>query len=134
MTCLFLATGCNAMQKLKPIKALLDMPGKALRDIAQARTRRAEILAEVLRHLEEPLRTQVMSAGLARGRLTLGVTNAAWASRLRYRTAALRALVSAACGEPIARVRIRVLPPGELPPPLEDAVAVSRAPPPGRKK
>lgn len=130
MTCLFLATGCSAMQKLKPIKALFEMPGKALRDIAQARTRRAEILTEVLRHLEEPLRAQVMSAGLARGRLTLGVTSAAWASRLRYRTAALRALVSAACGEPIARVRIRVLPPAELPSPLDDAV--SRAPPPGR--
>ncbi len=111
----------------------MDIPSKALRDLAALRARRSQILATVLRHLEEPLRSQVVTAGLTRGRLTLGVASAAWASRLRYRTSALRGLISADTGEPIARVRIRVLPPSELPQPPQSTRALSRVPPPEHK-
>ncbi|MDE2295567.1 MAG: DUF721 domain-containing protein [Gammaproteobacteria bacterium] len=52
----------------------------------------------------------MITAGLERGELAIGVRGAGWASRLRFRAEELRAGLGSARGEPIQRVRIRVLP------------------------
>ncbi len=139
------------MQKDNPISPLLDIPNKTLRDLLRRRKVRASALAEVHRHLGEPLNAEVVSAGWERGRLTLGVRSAVWASRLRYRTASLRLQLGDSLGGPIASVRIRVLPPADLPPrgdplppgeprpprepqPAIDRAQISRALPPERRK
>jgi hypothetical protein len=53
----------------------------------------------------------VVSAGVEQGRLTIGVSGAVWASRLRYFTDIVRKRVSDSLGMEILSVRIRVLPP-----------------------
>ncbi len=68
-------------------------------------------LAEVRAALPKALADSVVSAGVEYGRLTVGVAGAAWASRLRYATGALRTRVGASLGVDIQSVRIRVVPP-----------------------
>jgi hypothetical protein len=73
-------------------------------------------LGQVRAALPAHLRPHILSAGLEQGRLTIGVTSAAWAARLRYSTAALRKALAEATGTHIVSVRIRVVPPGAAPP------------------
>ena len=60
--------------------------------------------------LSPPLARAVASAGIEAGRLTVGVSGAAWASRLRYATAELKK-VGPAMGIEIRSVRIKVVQP-----------------------
>jgi predicted nucleic acid-binding Zn ribbon protein len=55
----------------------------------------------------------VITAGIEEGRLIVGVSGGAWASRLRYRSQALRERVASALGREIRSVRIKVV---HLPP------------------
>jgi Dna[CI] antecedent, DciA len=62
--------------------------------------------------LPPKLAETVTTAGVEQGRLTIGVSGGAWASRLRYATEMLRRRVSAAMGIEIRTVRIKVVHPG----------------------
>jgi len=97
------------MQNPKVVSELLQGHGKRLRELAAGLERRSAVLTAVQQALPEKLASQVVSAGLEQGRLTLGVTGAVWASRLRYVTGALRKDVGAALAADIVGVRIRIV-------------------------
>ena len=99
------------MQKPKLLSELLAGPGKQLRALNAALRDRETVLAAVHRALPEKLRPQVQSAGIEHGRLSIGVTSAAWATRLRYSTNELRTAVGMALAVEITAVRIRIVPP-----------------------
>jgi hypothetical protein len=99
------------MQNPRVVSELLQLHGKKLRELGVTLKKRAAVLEAVRACLPVKLAPRVASAGLEKGRLTLGVTGAAWASRLRYLTGELQTEVGAALGTEIASVRIRVLPP-----------------------
>ena len=61
------------------------------------------------------LALEVVSAGIDQGRLTIGVSGAVWASRLRYMTESVRKRVAASTGAAVISVRVRVVPPGPGP-------------------
>lgn len=61
--------------------------------------------------LPPELEVTVVTAGIEEGRLTVGVSGGAWASRLRYRTEALRKRVAGTLGQDIHSVRIKVVQP-----------------------
>lgn len=102
------------MQKLKPLSSLFQTPNKALRDLSERLEARSEVLVLVRRALPETLAAQVISAGIERGRLSIGVSGAVWASRLRYSTVALRESLSLALSVDIMSVRIRIVPPAPV--------------------
>lgn len=99
------------MQNPRLVSELLQGHGKKLRDLSDRLTERVAVLQAVHRALPPKLAASIASAGIEHGRLTIGVTNAAWASRLRYVTAALRKDLGAALGKEILSVRIRIVPP-----------------------
>jgi hypothetical protein len=74
----------------------------------QSRERR-DVLAQVRAALPPELEGTVVTAGIEEGRLTVGVSGGAWASRLRYRAQALRERVGGALGREITSVRIKVV-------------------------
>ena len=51
----------------------------------------------------------VVTAGIEEGRLTVGVSGGVWATRLRYRSQALRERVAGTLGQEIHSVRIKVV-------------------------
>jgi hypothetical protein len=76
----------------------------------QARSRdRRDVLAHVRAALPPELEATVVTAGIEDGRLIVGVSGGAWASRLRYRAQALRERVGEALGREITSVRIKVV-------------------------
>jgi hypothetical protein len=99
------------MQNPRVVSELLHLRGKKLRELGAAIKKRAVALNVVRANLPVKLASRVASAGLENGRLTLGVTGAVWASRLRYMTGTLRIDVGAALRTEIVSIRIRVLPP-----------------------
>jgi len=99
------------MQNPRVVSELLQLHGMKPRELGAALKKRAAVLDAVRASLPAKLASRVGSAGLENGRLTLGVTGAVWASRLRYSTSALRTEVGAALGTDIVSVRIRVLQP-----------------------
>jgi hypothetical protein len=98
-----------AMQKPMPLSHLLNIPGKTLGSLRARLLDRSNVLAAVQRALPGKLGAQVVSAGLEQGRLTIGVSGAVWASRLRYQTNELRKAVGEDLRAPILTVRIRVV-------------------------
>jgi hypothetical protein len=103
------ASEAIAMQKIKPLSHLLDIPGNALGSLGARLEQRSRVLAAVQRALPPKLAERVISAGLELGRLTIGVSGAVWASRLRYQTGALRKSVAEELRTAILTVRIRVV-------------------------
>ncbi len=99
------------MRKFKHIKELLQGNSRRLTDLKCRTEQRAAVLTHVCAALPETLAERVSSAGLEQGQLTLGVTGAAWASRLRYATDHLRAAVGQSMGVEIRIVRIKVVRP-----------------------
>jgi hypothetical protein len=75
---------------------------------AQSRERHT-VLAQVRAALPPELEGTVITAGIEEGRLTVGVSGGAWASRLRYRSRSLRDQVAQALGREIVSVRIKVV-------------------------
>ena len=100
------------MPKYKHIKELLAGGGKRLADIKRQARERSVVLEQVRSALPKELAQAVSSAGILEGTLTIGVTSAAFASRLRYVTQELRKRLSETPGIDIQSVRIRVVPPG----------------------
>jgi len=98
------------MQKFKPVSDLLQIPDKVLGSLSARLRDRADTLVAVQRALPSRLASEVLSAGLEAGRLTVGVSSAAWAARLRYHTQDLRKSVGADTRMTIHTVRLRVAP------------------------
>lgn len=99
------------MRKSKDIKALFEGGSKRLTDLKTRSRERSNVLTHVLAALPERLAGSVVSAGVDRGRLTVGVTAGAWATRLRYLTETLRREVGRSLGAEIESVRIKVVQP-----------------------
>ena len=99
-----------AMQKIKHLSELFRIPNKALGALSARLEARVQLLVEVRRRLPPKLAASVCSAGLEQGRLTLGVSSAVWAHRLRYASAGLRKDLADTLKIPIASVRIQVTP------------------------
>jgi hypothetical protein len=100
-----------SVKKTRSIKELLNTGGKRLSDLKQKSRERSLALEHVRAALPQPLARSIVSAGLDRGQLTIGVAGAAWAARLRYATDTLSARVSSSMGADIQKIRIRVVPP-----------------------
>jgi hypothetical protein len=99
------------MKKYNNINELLESSSGRLTSLRSRSRERSEVLAQVRAALPPELERTVVSAGIEDGRLTVGVSAGAWASRLRYRTEALRKRVAAALGQEIRSVRIKVVQP-----------------------
>jgi len=104
----------SAMQKPKALSELLNIPGKALGDLNRRLDDRSRVLGLVKSAVPAKLAAEIISAGLDQGKLSIGVSSAAWASRLRYLTADLRKSVGEASQSTILSVRVRVVPPAPL--------------------
>ena len=107
------------MNKPKLINEVLVSGGARLAALTARAKARSQVLDEVRAALPPQLKGTVVSAGLENGQLTIGVSGASWAARLRYLTDALRSQVGASLAIDIERVRIKVVPPraAELTPP-----------------
>ena len=99
------------MPKPRSIKELLRTSNERLSTLTARVAERSLTLEHVCKALPAPLAKSVVSAGLERGRLTVGVAGAAWAARLRYETLRLRTRVGASMAADILSVRIKVVPP-----------------------
>jgi hypothetical protein len=102
------------MQNSKSLSELLERGGTRLSLLKARSEARVAILEQVKAALPPKLADAVSSAGLELGKLTVGVSQAVWASRLRYSAEALKKKVSKSSGQDIQAVRIRVLPPEKL--------------------
>jgi hypothetical protein len=69
------------------------------------------VLVHICAALPSNLAATVASAGIEHGELTIGVSGAVWASRLRYFTDTLRKRVGESMGVEIRKVRLKVVPP-----------------------
>ena len=99
------------MQNSKSLSELLARGGNRLSLLKEKAAERSLVLDQVRAALPARLAASVVSAGITRGRLTIGVVGAVWASRLRYSTDVLRKRVANSAGLEILGVRIRVVPP-----------------------
>jgi hypothetical protein len=89
------------------INELLD--AGRLKSLQSRRRERRDVLAHVRAALPPELEATVLTAGIEEGRLIVGVSGGAWASRLRYRSQALRERVADTLGRDIHSVRIKVV-------------------------
>jgi hypothetical protein len=100
-----------AMQKYRDIKELFEGGSERLTTLKGRSRARFLVLTHVMAALPPTLAKTVVSAGIDQGRLTIGVSSAAWASRLRYVTETLRKRVGESMGADIQSVRIKVVQP-----------------------
>jgi hypothetical protein len=80
-----------------------------LKALETQRGERRDVLMHVRAALPPDLGRTVITAGIEEGRLIVGVSGGAWASRLRYRSKLLREYVAGALGREIQSVRIKVV-------------------------
>jgi hypothetical protein len=99
------------MQNPRSVSDLLSRTGNKLTALKTRSQERSRVVEEVRAALPARLALAVVSAGIEQGRLTIGVVGAAWASRIRYFTDAVRKKVSGAMGVELLGIRIRVVPP-----------------------
>jgi hypothetical protein len=99
------------MQNPRSVSDLLSRTGNKLNTLKIRSAERASVLVLVRAALPARLAQAVVSAGVERGRLTIGVDGAAWASRVRYFSDSVRKGVGDPLGLEILGVRIRVVPP-----------------------
>lgn len=97
------------MQYPKPISELLHLGQNKLSDL-ERRLRARDAVLEALRGaLPETLAPHVATAGFEAGRLSVGVSSAVWATRIRYAMGAALPVVAASLRAEITAVRIRVV-------------------------
>jgi hypothetical protein len=99
------------VRKSKTINELIADGSGRLATLKRQIGDRSVVLAHVCAALPPKLAAEVASAGIEGGQLTIGVTGAAWASRLRYVTETLRKRVAESMGAEIQTVRLKVVPP-----------------------
>jgi hypothetical protein len=95
------------MKKTININELLE--SGRLKSLRTRTRERRDVLSHVRAALPPELGGTVLTAGLEEGRLIVGVSGGAWASRLRYRSQALRECVAETLGREIHSVRIKVV-------------------------
>jgi hypothetical protein len=118
---IFLRRVTSLMQKPKSIRELMGVPGQRLTALKAQNDARKSVMEQVCAALPPNLAKVVVSAGIEKGRLTIGVAEASWAARLRYVTDALRQSVAPTLGVEIYAVRVRVVPPrSAVPAPAAD--------------
>jgi hypothetical protein len=99
------------VQKPKSINELIKSGGKRLTELKTRTEERNVALEHVCAALPDKLAATVVSAGIEKGRLTIGVAGAPWAARLRYVTETLRMRVAGSMKVDIQTIRIKVVPP-----------------------
>jgi len=97
------------MQKYKNIKDLLAGGNKRLSALKSQTRERSVVLGHVRSALPPKIAESIMSAGIEREQLIIGVSSAAWACRLRYSTELLRKRISQCTGIEIQSIRIKVI-------------------------
>lgn len=97
------------MQKTRSVSELIGGSSKALRELRLRLDERSELLLKVRSTLPTRLVNCVESAGLERGRLTLGTASAVWASRLRYVTTEMRERLNADYRLNVDSVKIKIV-------------------------
>jgi hypothetical protein len=97
------------MKKYIKINELLESSSGRLKSLQTRRRERSEVLSQVRAALPPELQGSVVTAGIEEGRLIVGVSGGAWASRLRYRAKALREHIAGTLGQEIHSVRIKVV-------------------------
>jgi len=102
------------MKKYIKINELLESSSGRLKSLQTRRRERSEVLSQVRAALPPELQGSVVTAGIEEGRLIVGVSGGVWATRLRYRTNALREHIASTLGQEIHSVRIKVV---QTPPP-----------------
>jgi hypothetical protein len=95
------------MKKSININELLE--AGRLKGLQTRRRERSDLLAHVRAALPPEFEGTVVTAGIEEGRLVVGVSGGAWASRLRYRSQALRESVATTLGREIHSVRVKVV-------------------------
>lgn len=105
------SNGLVAVQKSRSINELLKSGGTRIRDLKSRVDARSRLLTAVRASLDAGQAEAVISAGVIDGVLSVGVSAASWAARLRYETDRLRRSAERAAGVEIRTVRIRVIPP-----------------------
>jgi len=96
------------MQYPKTISELLRLGHKRLDALAAGLAAREEVLAHVKAALPPEVAERIATAGFERGRLSLGVTSGAWASRARYAAEEARQRIGQALGAEVTALRVRV--------------------------
>jgi hypothetical protein len=96
------------MQKSKTVSELFTGSNSKLTALRERSDARSRVLEKVRAALPAKLAKAVVSAGIDQGRLNVGVSSAAWATRLRYQSDGLRKSVGEATGIDITSVRVRV--------------------------
>jgi hypothetical protein len=97
------------VEKTRNINRLFEGDSGRLTSLKERSRKRSQTLTQVRAALPPKLAAAVTTAGIEHGRLTIGVSGAAWASRLRYVTEMLRQRLSDAMGMEIRTVRIKVV-------------------------
>jgi hypothetical protein len=97
------------VKKYININELLEASSGRLKSLQVRRRERSLVLSHVRAALPAELKASVVTAGIEAGRLTVGVSGAAWATRLRYLAKALREQIAGALGREIHSVRIKVV-------------------------
>jgi len=99
------------MQKSKAVSELFTGANKKLTALRAKSDERSRIRERLCAVLPAKLAHAVVSASIEQGRLSIGVTSAVWATRLRYMADSLGKSVAESTGIAIAVVRVRVVPP-----------------------
>ncbi len=99
-------------QKPTSVSDLLGKPGGVLERLRNGAGEADRVLSAVRQALPGELRERVWGASVREGTLTLLVTSASWATRIRYRAPALRQVLGADLGVDLERVAVRVRPVG----------------------
>lgn len=88
---------------------LLATPSGPLAALLQASQQHAALLAQIKRCLPDDLAAAVHTAVLSQGCLRLGVSNSAWASRLRFLAPQIRLWLAGWSHEAVASLEVHVL-------------------------
>lgn len=102
-------------EKPTPVSELLQKGQGLLERLRQGSGRADAALQAVRAELPEEFAQQVWGASTRAGTLTVLVTSAAWATRVRYHAPTLREQVALRLGVALERVTIRVRPAGATP-------------------
>jgi hypothetical protein len=99
------------MQKSKAVSELFTGANKKLTALRAKSDERSRLRERVCAVLPAKLAHAVVSASIEQGRLSIGVTSAVWATRLRYMADTLRSRVGESTGIAVLSVRVRVVTP-----------------------
>jgi hypothetical protein len=95
-------------QNPRAVRELLTSGAGRLEELTRRLATRSTVLARVKTALPAEIANELVSAGFEEGRLSLGASSAAWASRLRYVIEPLKPTLAAILEQEISVVKVRV--------------------------